>query len=344
MNGVVDGWSVSAAGEPGQLMRACLSAATAAPSVHNSQPWRFRVTPAGVEVFADRTRILGVIDPGGRELLISVGAAIFNLRAAMLAHGRRPVLRLLPDWPHHDLVALVTPGPVVHVTGTARALAAAIPVRHTNRRPFADGAVAPRVLDELVRAAEAEAAGLDVADDVGRQAILNVVRTAELLRHRDPRYWLELANWTFWRRGRTDGVPPAAFGPWSAAQSVPVRDFGLVQQVGRRRVERFELRPTIAVLSTSSDGPEAWLRAGQALERVLLTATVRGLATTPMTQPLETPDLRALVCARTPDRTAQAIVRIGYGPPSAPSPRRPLDDVLVLDRVGHEDLSARPFR
>ena len=344
MSDVGNGWSVSPAGEPGPLMRECLSAATAAPSVHNSQPWRLRVTPAGVEVFADRTRILGVIDPGGRELLISVGAAILNLRVAMLAHGRRPVLRLQPDWPRHDLVALVTPGPVVHVTRTAQALAAAIPVRHTNRRPFADGAVAPRVLHELVCAAAAEAAGLVVADDVGRQAILDVVRTAELLRRRDPRYWLELANWTFWRHGRRDGVPPAAFGPCSAGQSVPVRDFGLVQPPGRRRAERFELRPTIVVLSTSSDGPEAWLRAGQALERVLLTATVRGLATTPMTQPLETPDLRALVSARTPHRTAQAIVRIGYGPPSAPSPRRPLDDVLVLDQVDRSDPSARPFR
>jgi hypothetical protein len=87
------------AGVRGLLMRECLLAAIAAPSIHNSQPWRFRGTPAGIDVYADHSRILGVIDPDGRELFMSVGAAIFNLRATMLALGRQPVLRLLPDGP-----------------------------------------------------------------------------------------------------------------------------------------------------------------------------------------------------------------------------------------------------
>jgi nitroreductase len=329
MGSLLDRWSVGPNGEPGPLMRECLLAAIAAPSIHNSQPWRFRVTPAGVDVHADRSRVLGVIDPAGRELLMSVGAAIFNLRAAMLAHGRQPVLRLLPDGSRTDLVARVTPGPFVHPSETARALARAIPRRHTNRRPFADVPVPPNMLADLVRAAGVEGADLAVADETGRDTLLGVIRTAEQRRRREPRYWLELATWTFWGRGRLDGVPPAAFGPWSAAEAVPLRDFGLIHRARRRRVERFEPKPTIAVLSTSSDGPEAWLRSGQALERVLLTATVRGLATTPMTQPVEIGGLRALLCGNAADRVAQAIVRIGYGPASSPSPRRPLDEVLM---------------
>ena len=100
------------------VIHALVRLAALSPSVGNSQPWRFRVTPAGVDVYADRSRILGVVDPAGRELLMSVGAAIFNLRTGMLAHGRQRVLRLLPEGPAADLVARVTPGPFVHASET----------------------------------------------------------------------------------------------------------------------------------------------------------------------------------------------------------------------------------
>lgn len=327
VRGVVDGWSVSPNGQPGPLLRACLEAAVAAPSVYNSQPWRFRVTATGVDVLADRKRRLAVIDAHGRELYISLGAAIFNLRTSMLSHGRQPILTLLPDGVRGDRVARVDLGPFTHPTPTSQILAEAIPRRHTNRRPFADIAVMPHVLADLEQAALAEDAELTIADEPGRVALLSLVRTAELRRRRDPQYWLELAAWTL-RRGRGDGVPPEAFGPWSAAESLPLRDFGLVQPAKRRKVERFEPTPTIAVLSTASDGPEAWLRAGQALERVLLTATVRGLCTTPMSQPLEIEGLRALLSNEETGRSVQAIVRLGYGPACPASPRRSLDEVL----------------
>src|SRR5215475_8763666 len=84
-------WTVDRSGQPGRWLAECLQAATAAPSVHNSQPWRFRADH-GIEVFADRRRHLRAIDPGGRELLVSLGAAILNLRLAILDHGHLPVL------------------------------------------------------------------------------------------------------------------------------------------------------------------------------------------------------------------------------------------------------------
>jgi nitroreductase len=328
---VIDGWSVDPFGEPGPLLRECLQAAVAAPSIHNTQPWRFRVTPLGVDVLADRSRRLQVIDPAGRELFMSVGAAVLNLRVAMLAHGRQPVLRLLPDGPGSDLVARVTPGAYVRPTETARMLAAAIPRRHTNRRPFADVPVAPHLLVELAQAAGVEGAALAVADEAGRDVLLATTRAAEAHFRREPRYWMELAGWTSWTRDRTDGVPQAAFGPLADTDAVPMRDFGLVHPGTGRRVEQFESTPTLAVLTTSTDDRADWVRAGQALQRVLLTATVRGLASSLMTQPVEMAGLRALLCGwRRTDRVAQAIVRVGYGPPAAPSPRRSLDEVVVL--------------
>lgn len=318
---------------PGMVLRECLHAAIAAPSVHNTQPWLFRVWPGGVDIYADRARALPVIDPRGRELLISVGAAAFNLRVSVLARGRMPVQELLPDPRNPDLAVRITVGPHTAVPETARRLAQAIPHRHTNRRPFSNVLVPSFVHSELADAAAAETGTLIVTGQQTRETVLGVVRTAENRWRNDPAYWRELKMWTSDQPERCDGIPTAAFGPWSALEMVPLRDFGLVQPARGRYATDFEQPPTIAVLYTDRDTPEHWLRAGQALERLLLTATVRGVATTLMTQPMEIPELRALLANAPDGKIAQAVLRLGYGTPGTPSPRRNVDECLVRTRA-----------
>jgi nitroreductase len=128
---------------------------------------------------------------------------------------------------------------------------------------------------------------------------------------------------------RRDGVPPQAFGPWDALEALPLRGFGLNQPQLHRRGERFEPYPAIVVLCTEGDSAEHWVRAGQALQRVLLAATVHGLAATPMNQPLEIPALRELLTDTTTGRWAQVILRLGYAQPTLATPRRHLTDVLL---------------
>lgn len=325
-------WSVMADGNPGLTLRSCLEAAIAAPSIHNTQPWRFRLREGGIDVLADPVRQLEVIDPGGRALLMSIGAAVLNLRVSMLAHGRTPMVQLLPSTNDRDLVARVAVGVPVRVTETARLLAQAIPRRHTNRRPFADIAIPGEVRSELIDAVTAEGATLTMLDNSACAGVLSIIRTAENRWRHDPSYWAELARWTRQSPGRKDGVPAEAFGPWSVLDSVPLRDFGLVQPIPHRWTMPFEQEPTLAVIYTTADGRREWLRAGQALQRALLTAAVRGLASSLMTQPLELPDLR-LMLVDDGVRFPQAILRLGYGRPSAPSPRRALDEVLVPNGV-----------
>lgn len=315
------------------VLRECLHAAIAAPSVHNTQPWLFRVWPGGVDIYADRNRALPVIDPRGRELMISVGAAAFNLRVSVLARGRMPVQELLPDPRQPDLAVRVTVGPHTAIPETARRLAQAIPHRHTNRRPFSDVIVPGYVLDELAEAAAAETGTLVLANQDAREAVLGLVRTAENRWRNDPAYWRELKSWTSDQPERSDGIPTAAFGPWSALEVVPLRDFGLVQPSRGRYATDFEQPPTIAVLYTDDDSPEHWLRAGQALERLLLTATVRGVATTLMTQPMEIPELREMLANAANGKVAQAVLRLGYGTPGTPSPRRSVDECLIGPNV-----------
>jgi nitroreductase len=310
------------------LMLACLRAAVAAPSIHNSQPWLFRPGAATIDVLVDRRRQLRVADPDGREMHVSVGAALFNLRVAMLAEGRQPVVQLLPDPDEPDLAATVTVGPAVATPPDIRTLAEAIPRRQTNRRPFGSTPIPQPILDAIVTAATAEGGDLAVVDPAIREAVLSLVRSAEHRQRVDQRYRAELAEWTAPGPDRDDGVPPAVFGPRPELASLPLRDFDL-SHTSDRGVARFEREPTLAVLSTVADTRQDWLQAGQALERVLLTATAHGVATTPLTQILAVPRLRRVLGTPHRPRVVQSILRLGYAGRVAATPRRPLAAVVL---------------
>jgi hypothetical protein len=320
----------TAGGGPGRLLRECLLAAIAAPSVHNTQPWLFRPHGNAVDVLVDRRRQLRVLDPSGREMFVSVGAAVFNLRVALGAHGWQAGTQVTPEPAEPDLAARVTAVRQAATTPAATALAEAIPRRHTNRRPFADTPLPPAVLAELAGAATAEAAALLVADRALRDGVLSLTRTAENRMRRDRRYRDELANWTTPPGiGRRDGVPREAFGPRDTDGALPLRDLALGHAAPTAVVE-FESDPVILLLFTPGDTPGDWVRAGMALQRVLLTATVRGLAATPLTQLTEVPPLRELLADSAAGRVVQTVLRIGYpSTPAAATPRRPLEDVLV---------------
>lgn len=305
----------------------CVHAATAAPSLHNSQPWAFRLRRGAVDVYADPPRRLPVLDPAGREQLISVGAALFNLRLALRQAGYRSDVTLFPAPEDTDLVARVTAIHPAPVTPTVEALAAAIPHRHTNRRPFAHTPVPADVLEQFRDAARKEGAALAVASPPARDAILGMARSADRWLRARPGYRHELARWTG-HDLRHDGVPAAAAGPWDALETVPIRDFTELSSLPRPS-DKFEPYPTILMLATDGDQRADWVRAGQALQRVLLTATWRGLATTPIGQPVEVPAVRRMLIDPSAGLWVQMVLRIGYGQPVGRTPRRPLADVLL---------------
>jgi hypothetical protein len=207
-------------------------------------------------------------------------------------------------------------------------LAAAIPQRQTNRRPYGSMAIRPAVLDELVRAASAEDGVLVFADPDQRRELLAALLRAEEQLRISPAYRAELTAWTTASPGSGDGIPPESFGPRPELAALAVRDFD-PGHAYPRRVARFEADPVLAVLFTSGDEPADWLRAGQALERVLLTATVHGVASAPLTQLVEVAALRQLVSVPGPGLIAQSMLRLGYASRVRATPRRPLSDILV---------------
>jgi len=313
----------------GLSLAECVRSATTAPSLHNSQPWLFKMGDGSIDVYADRRRQLDVLDPVGRELLISVGAAVFTLRLALRGAGRLSDLHLFPDADDPDLAARVIVGRPAVPTPEVTALAAAIANRHTNRWPFARAVVPADVLAQLTKAARLEGATLTVANAVSRNMILGLSQAADRRLRSSGGYRAELARWTVPHAGRRDGVPPTAIGPWDALESLPIRDFGLLQPQLDRVTEQFEPYPTIVVLATPGDTERHWLQAGQALQCVLLKATSLHLSTTPISQPIEIPAIRQLLTDTGAGGRAQMIIRVGYGRPATATPRRPLGEVLL---------------
>ena len=319
-------------GQLGEALRKCLIAAAVAPSIHNTQPWLFRPRGDVIDVLVDRRRQLTALDPDGREMLVSVGAAVFNLRVAVRAHGRENRVSFMPDPSEPDLAARVTLERAAAPPAGALALAEAISRRHTNRRPFADRPVPYGTMEELAAAALLEGAVLVEVDPPLRDGVLSLTRTAENRMRADPRYQAELAAWTTpGGVGRRDGVPREAFGPRDTDGALPLRDFAFGHGAPTAAVA-FEPDPTLILLYTTSDMPTDWLRAGAAMQRVLLTATQRDLAATPLSQLLEVPKLRALLADYVNHQVIQTVLRIGYPTtPAPPTPRRPLSDIVVVE-------------
>ena len=303
-----------------------VAAATMAPSMHNTQPWRFRVEPAGqtIGLYADPARMLRFGDPDGRALHIACGAALFNLRLAATVAGRQPVFRLLPDPGQPLLLATVRLAGPCRPQPDELELHAAIPARRTNRSPFSSRPVPPGVLAELAEAARIEGAILHFPDHQEAIRLLGLARDAERALLATLPTALsspagQAARVTV-RASLTRSWPPA-----TPAGTAPVRDF---TPAGPASYAWFEDEPQLAVLSTHFGGRADWLRAGQALERVWLTATARGLEVSPLTHPLETADAWLVRDPRSGVEHPQMILRFGYGLPVPRAPRRPVPDVL----------------
>ncbi len=314
-------------GRDAALFLAAVEAAIRAPSMHNTQPWRFRLRGAVMEILADRTRQLAVADPRGWALRLACGAAIFNARLAFAVGGHPAEVRLRPEPTEPDLLAQLVPGPHRPTTPQERALYAAIPLRHSNRQPFSPEPVPTDARRQLVTAAREEGAWLDLLSGRGPLAVVaELARAADTTLIRDSAYRRELDAWSH-RVGAADGVPADAGGPSPEPQDLlAMRPFGDHPRAPGRD---FESDPLVAVLGTPGDTIHDHLVTGQALQRVLLTVTDHRLAASMLSQPIEVPAARERL-RRGLGRlgTPQMVLRIGYGRPTFPTPRRPVADVI----------------
>jgi nitroreductase len=308
-----------------------LTTASRAPSLHNSQPWRFRLTPYTIELHADTGRRVPVADPDDRELRIACGAALFNLRLALHGLGIRPLVTILPDRDRPTLLAVVRAGGRKTPTPDQWRLLRAVPHRRTNRHPYSNTPVTLQEQYVLRRAAQDESGWLHlVTDRRQRAALQRIAGRAHEMQMSDPLFCAELEHWTTASACRASGVPATAAGPLPEPQDRWVlRDYS--SGTGHSRVpgKDFEAEPLIAVLSAFLTGPDAEIQVGQAMQRVLLTATAEGLAASFLSHVVEIPqtreELRRLLRAT---RAPQVVLRIGRGSPVPATPRRSPTELL----------------
>ena len=310
--------------------RVLVAAGSAAPSIHNTQPWRFVATPRAIEVHADPARGLGVIDPSARALVISCGAAVLNLRVALAFLGRRARVRWLPS------PAVPTHLATVEVVGARstramdRELYGALRRRSSSRQPMTSRPVPAGLMSQLREAVRREGAELHVLSGEDADTLVTIAHQADASQRGDHAYREELGRWTTADPARRDGVPASAFGAAPGPEQAPQRDFTQGGVAVDRQEEAFEAAPMLAVVTTSADTVGDWLRAGMALQHLLLVATTHWLRAGFLTQPLELPAFRDQVRGLIdPRRMPQVVLRVGYGPTPPRSPRRPLDEVLA---------------
>ncbi|MFZ3573016.1 Acg family FMN-binding oxidoreductase [Streptomyces sp. BH097] len=307
-------------------------AAVSAPSLHNSQPWLFTYDASGVDLFADPARHVRLADPSGRELVVSCGAALFNLRVAMRQLGFRPAVHPYPSPCKPEHLARVSWGAHDRASPAENRMYRALRKRHTHRGPFPLPQIPQQLVDELREHARAEGADMHVMESKQQRArIADLVRAGEAAQRGDPAHRAELVRWTQEFNGsRLDGVPLAACSYHPDCVTLAGRDFVGLTSALPRAPEVWPARTgLVAVLTTRHDSRLDWLRAGQALQRVLLHATDHDAAVAFHTQPLEFPRLRSQVRAAILfGEFPQMILRIGRAVPDVPTPRRPATEVL----------------
>ncbi|MFC9555303.1 Acg family FMN-binding oxidoreductase [Rhodococcus sp. NPDC056960] len=290
---------------------------------------------ADLQLFSDPDRLLPATDAFGRQMVISCGAALNHLEYAFESNLWRPVIHRLPHSADRELLAKIGFAPESSSSDVAVRMTSAIERRRTDRLPLQAPPEWKATLEHLVRIAARAGAELEDLGERSRPALEDVSRRMTGLRHDDPTYQAELRWWS--GRGLfPDGVPEQARPSSRQQHSVHLSREFPPGSAGTPDGSPSEDRAAILLLSTSSDSRLDWLRSGEALSAVLLACTDRGLATCPVTHLTERAPSRTLLRELSAaDNLPQVLIRVGVGARAgepAPTPRRPLSEVLVRER------------
>lgn len=316
---------------PAAAIRRVVDLARLAPSLHNSQPWAWRMRAGSLELWADRSRAVPVADPDGRELLISCGGALHHSVVAARSLGMVPRVARFPDPARADLLAVVEleRGLIPEDAGD---MIAAIRERCTDRRRFTSWPVPDERLRRLAHhASELGVSGIPVTDIAMRFRLELMVEEVRRRQTEDPRYSEETQRWI--ERSRQDGIPTSAIPQLSGRVGERVHRFE-GGEVSAPQPRMLDSSDGLVVLATDSDGPLDRLRSGEALSALWLEATRQGLSVVPLSQLIEDPGARIELRHELGGAHPQLLARIGWQEISRSTlprtPRRSLEDVLTF--------------
>ncbi|WP_227999574.1 Acg family FMN-binding oxidoreductase [Nocardia australiensis] len=312
---------------------AAMRSAGRAPSLHNTQPWRWVFDGVRLHLYRDDDRLMTSADPIGRQLVISCGAMLHHVRTAFAVKGWHTDITRLPDSNRSDYLAVIAyrpwPDPPVGVQVRARAMDR----RRTDRLPL----YAPTGLPQFLRAGRMLVTPhyleLDLLDESAHAKLAAASDRTTAVRRYDMEYQAELHWWTG-HSGDPEGIPREALVSDAEFSRISVgRTFPSAPHSARRG--DLEDHARLLVLSSGRESVAAWLHTGEALSAVLLECTAAGLASCPMTHITEMPSARMIIASMLPHPgVPQVVIRVGTAPDgepeNPPTPRRPLTDILTM--------------
>ncbi|MCW2851291.1 MAG: hypothetical protein JWM84_955 [Nocardioides sp.] len=310
--------------------RRVVELACGAPSVHNTQPWLWRVRGTRIDLFADRSRQLAVADPSGRNLVLSCGAALHQAQVAAVALGMPAEVMRLPDPDDPDHLATLElhqgprpPDAIENLTALGQ--------RVTDRRRFTSWPVPEQRLADLAGAVTAPRVRvLPLVDATTRFRVELLVGRARDRQLEEPRLAEEQRAWM--DRDACEGAPSETIPELVGLAPAPD---GLLTLTPDAAPAALEGSDGLLALCTDGDDPRAWLEAGEALSELWLAATVDGLSVVPLSQVIEVASTREAMRTEVLGGLThpQILVRIGWqeiGRSQLPRTlRRPVADVLL---------------
>ena len=324
----------SADGSDAEKLEFLVHYAVLAPSSHNSQPWLSNLHENHIDLIADRSRALPVVDPFDRELIISCGAALALLQTAALGLGCRSTVHQFPAAGQPDLLASFYLDQRQEPSTQDRDLLRAILIRRTSRLAFGPKPI-PVAQQQAIVDVAAKAGGRVcwIEEPKDRKRFAELVMAADRAQFENTPFRRELASWI--RPTRTssgDGMPAPAIGiepPASYLAPLVIRTFDLGNGQAARDEELVRGSPGILVLTTPPNEAYDWLTCGEALGFILLTAEASGLNASYLNQACEDDDARLYLSLMNGfTGTPQIALRLGYGTAVPPTPRRSIAEVL----------------
>lgn len=281
-------------GTPTEKLKFLLNYVSLTPAGQNTQAWSFKLNNKAIELYAERTRALPIFNLPERQLIISCGRALFNLRVALRHYGYQGKIVTLPDPSNTDLFARIHLGKFKQVSPDEQMLFEAIPKRQDNRQDYAEWTIPKSMLSWLEADAAIEGAWLHaVKGDTARNAVAELAIQGDRIQMADSNFRRELAESIHASSSQNyEGINEYVdFATPISTMVMPSCDLGAsIPEYSRQLITK---SPAIIVIGTQNDTPRDWLVAGQALQRVILRGQAVGLAASFLNQPIEVPALRS---------------------------------------------------
>lgn len=304
-----------------------------APSGHNTQPWKIKINNESLELIADFSRSLPVIDPFNRQLITSVGAAAGNIFTALNYFGFNYNFEYI-NKNNDNFSVLISPIKGRITNPKDKNLFHAITKRRTNRNPFDEKLIDGLIIQSFHTIVSEEKIKFSVMEGNYREKLISIIEQGDKLQSSNQKFCKELSAWVHPDRSDSkDGIPGYAFGQndvitTSGPFYIGNLDWGKIQ-AGRDR-NLIKGSPLIVILESKKNEPEDWFKTGVALERLLLCAASDNISASYLNQPLEIPELYELVKSELNIKGyPQQILRMGYGKNVKPTPRRNLEEILI---------------